>query len=311
MAQLCKDTRGAMLVIPCVLGYTLCTIIYFSNTYTWVASSHAQNCSSQKKKHHLLKPAPIQKTTLPPPPDTPEYVLGFDPYSPEFANELMAVFSQDSLATRLNKNEKSHPKVRTLGIPKKKTLNKKATKAKEKLWIGQVLQDVSKILPFQSNLDLGSNSTSDVYVQLSAAKSWPLFANWNLDTSQTFRYGAQSKNYSETDFNFSQKSNSAELMANQLSVIKTYESQYNWNDKLFMKQKLWLDHQLTYGLYTSGTYNKDKKELEIQSWGPYLGWRLPLWRTWLYLDNDVSYYKDSTATDGYSFNVNLQLEAIF
>ncbi|MBF7682781.1 hypothetical protein I2F27_05465 [Acinetobacter sp. B5B] len=243
--------------------------------------------------------------------ETPEYVLGFDPYSPEFANQLMAVFSKESLANRLKKNEISHTKVRVLGVSKKKNSSKKLTKAKELLWVGQIMQDVSKILPFQSNLDLGSNSTSDVYVQVIAAKSWPLFAHWSLDTTQTFRYGAQSKNYSETDFNFSQKSNTESLMANQLSVIKTYESQYNWSDKLFMKQKLWLNHQLTYGLYTSGIYNKDKKEVEIQSWGPYLGWRLPLWRTWLYLDNDLSYYKDSSATEGYSFNVNLQLEAIF
>lgn len=310
MAQLHNNTCG-VLIIPCILGCTLYTMPVFLSAKTWARLPFNQNSTSHRKKHHVHKPKQVQEPTLPPPPVTPEYVLGFDPYSPEFANELMAVFRQDSLATRLKKNEKAHHKVRTLGTTKKKTSTKKATKAKEKLWIGQILQDVSKVLPFQSNLDLGSNSTSDVYVQVSAAKSWPLFANWNLDTSQTFRYGAQSKNYSETDFNFSQKSTSSDLMSNQLSVIKTYESQYNWSDKLFMKKKLWLDYQLTYGLYTSGLYNKDKKEVELQSWGPYLGWRLPLWRTWLYLDNDISYYKDTTSSDGYNFNVNLQLEAIF
>lgn len=273
--------------------------------------SHKQVCISQRKKHHAKKLVHLPKVVLPLPPKTPEYVLDFDPYSPEFTNELMAVFHQDSLTIRLKKAEHAHSKVRILGVINKKAITKKEAKATERLWINQIMQDVSKILPFQSNLGLGSNSTSDVYIQLSTGKSWPLFADWNLETNQTFRYGAQSKNYAETDFNFSQKSNSAELMANQLSVIKTYESQYNWNDKLFMKKNLWLNHELTYGLYTSGIYNKDTKELELQSWGPYLGWRLPLWRTWLYLNNDISYYKDTTTTKGYSFNINLQIEAIF
>lgn len=263
-----------------------------------------------RKKHRSQQQKKVTQQPIAVPPPQQEYVLGFDPYSPEFADQLMAVFKQDSLSHRLQNNEKKQTKIRTLGARKKKISNK-AAKAQEHRWTSQVMQDISSALPFKSNLDLGSNSKSDVYVELSAAKNWALFSNWTLDASQTFRYGAQSKNFSETDFNFSQKSNATDFFSNQISVIKTYEAQYTWSDKLFLKQNFLHDHQLTYGLYTSGIYDKDKKEVELQNWGPYLGWRIPLWRTWLYLSNDISYYRDNTANDGYSFNANLQLEAIF
>lgn len=267
-------------------------------------------------KHHLCEAKPIQntKSTVPVllPPLTVESVeekpLDFDPYSAAFANQLMTIFGTDSLAYRLANNEKKTVHIRTFGTHKK---NNHKNKAKEKHWINEVMSEVSKILPFQNDINLGSNSNTDVYVELSAEKNWNVFSDWSLDTTQTFRYGAQSKNYSETDFNFSQKRNGEDLAANRFSIIKTYEAEITWNDKLFMKQQFLNEHQLTYGIYTGGVYNEEKKDLELQSWGPYLGWRIPLWKKWIYLDNDISYYKDITATDGYSFSANLQLEAFF
>lgn len=241
-------------------------------------------------------------------PEPIEKPLDFDPYSPTFAQQLMIIFGTNSLAYRLAINEKKVRHLRTFGIHKK---NIHKNKTQEKHWINQVMADVSNILPFQNDINLGSNSNTDVYVQLSAEKNWNIFSDWSLDTTQTFRYGAQSKNYSETDFNFSQKNASDNLASNRFSIIKTYEAEITWNDKLFMKQKFLNEHQLTYGIYTSGIYNEEKKDLELQSWGPYFGWRVPLWKKWLYLDNDISYYKDLTSTEGYSFSANLQLEAFF
>ncbi|ESK38364.1 hypothetical protein P256_01898 [Acinetobacter nectaris CIP 110549] len=235
--------------------------------------------------------------------------LWFDPNSPIFAEQLLAVFGKTSLSLRLQNTEKKTTKKRTLGFQKKKS--KISKKEKERLWVSEVFGEISKLLPFQNGMDIGSNSNSDVYVEVNAEKNWDLFANWKLDASQTFRYASQSKNYSETDFNFTQQRSDKDLASNQFSIVKSYAEEFTWSDKLFMQKKFLDNKSITYGIYTSGIYSKEKKDVELQSWGPYFGWRIPIWRNWVFLENDVSYYRDSTATDGYSFSSNIQLEATF
>ncbi|MEB5476725.1 hypothetical protein [Acinetobacter pollinis] len=272
-------------------------------------AQHRSLTAHKKNKKNTYNNIPLDAAPLEDITAVEEPPLDFDPYSPAFAEQLLEVFGKDSLSLRLQKDEKKHTKQRTLGIHKSK--HKTTKKEKEKLWVSEVFGELSKMLPFENGMDIGSNSTTDVYVQVSAEKNWDLFLNWKLDASQTFRYGAQSRNYSETDFNFTQKSSDTDLASNQFSIVKSYAEEFTWSDKLFMQKEFFGKKRITYGIYTSGIYNKEKKDVELQSWGPYFGWRVPIWRNWIFLEHDISYYRDSTATDGYSFSSNLQFEASF
>lgn len=224
-------------------------------------------------------------------------------------HELLAVFGKSSLNDRMLERQKKEQKPRKFGFKKNKS--KKVQAKQEALWFAKVLEDMKNRLPFDSAMELGSNSNTDVYVEINAQKKWLITPDFNVQAEQTLRYGSESRNYSETQFNFTKKQSTKAFASNNFSIVKTYEETITWDDKLYRQQNLDNDNQLSYGLYSSGVYNKESKDLDIQSWGPYFAWRLPLWRDWVYLENELSYYKDATVTEGYSFSVGLKLEATF
>ncbi|MEB3753194.1 hypothetical protein [Acinetobacter sp. MD2(2019)] len=281
--------------------------IWAKNFDTGLLSAHGlgqSSCKARHSKHYFRRiKAQPEKT------DDNPFAPQFDPNSPELARQLMAVFGEDSLADRTQRTYQAHRVIHKFGFKKSTPTPKK--KPSQKSGIKAVLSDLSKQLPFQSDLNLGSNSNTDVYVELNAQKEWQLSPDLNLNTQQTFRYGAQSKNYSETYFNFTQKQEHHAIASTDLSVTKTYEDTYNWENHLFRKQHISHDQSLTYGLYSNGIYNKEKREIELQNWGPYLAWRRPIWRTWLYLENGISYYEDRSDDNRRTLSTTLQFEMNF
>ena len=169
-------------------------------------------------------------------------------------------------------------------------------------------------LPFSNDINLGSNSDSDVYVQFLAKKQWVLRHDISIDTQQLFRYGSSSKNYSETTFNLNQKLQDNTLFSNQFSLNKSQDEEYYWANRTFQQYQFLKNYRLIYGIYSSGVYDQTKKDWELQLWGPYLSWRRPLWRDWIFIDNQISYYHDMTTTDKelqHIFSTTIQLEANF
>ena len=263
-------------------------------------------CHSTRSKHHRKYRRHRAVTSQ----DNP-FAPQFDPHSPELAQQLMAVFGQDTLVYRAQQSYKKHHPKRKFGVNKSSSKPKKATKPQAD-WLESILSDLSKQLPFQSDINLGSNSNSDVYLEVNAEKNWQINPDFDFNAQQTFRYGAQSRNYSETNFNFTQKQAHEAIASNQLSITKTYDdTTYNWENYLFRKQKINHDQSITYGLYSNGVYNKDKRDVEVQSWGPYFSWRRPLWRDWLYLENGVSYYQDRTDENRHVFSTTVQFDMAF
>ena len=291
--------------------------------FTWLLTSHAtasllqsdlkqlglpparNRCELALWPKQLWHPAPVQISLINL--DAPE----FDPNSPQLLHDLMLPFVQDSLSEKAKKSEQSHRKQRSFGV------NHNHPTARPKVsndthWVKHVVSDLSKMLPFNNDMNLGSNSDSDVYVELNAEKQWELTPKFSFHATQIFRYGSESRNYSETNFNFTQKESKTAFASTQFSVIKTYEETYIWDNHLFRQQQLSNDRRLTYGIYSNGIYDKTKRDLEVQSWGPYLSWRRPLWRNWVYIENEVSYYKDLTSDEGrHIFTTSLQFEANF
>lgn len=302
-----------MLMIHCQFPKFILMAVLISSANCANASVQRQslqsffNLASDQRCHlrhshtkHLWQPASTN-------PDAPE----FNPESPQLIQELMAPFTQDSLAEKALKSEQSHRKPRVFGINHNKTASHKKVST-DSHWVKHVLSDLSKMLPFQNDMNLGSNSDSDVYVELSAEKNWKLSPKFSFNATQTFRYGAESRNYSETHFKLTQQESKTALASTQFSVIKTYDETYTWDNHLFRQQQLPNDRRLTYGIYSNGIYDKTKRDIELQSWGPYLSWRRPLWRKWIYIENEVSYYKDLTSDDGrHIFTTSLQFEANF
>ncbi|WP_336165800.1 selenocysteine synthase [Acinetobacter sp. 161(2023)] len=217
--------------------------------------------------------------------------------------DLMAVFGNDTLWSRATQHK--HP-YKTLGKKKKKdsTSHISVSNPLTASW-----DTISTWMPFENNLDLGSNSESDVYVQFLAKKKWNLRHNFSLDTEQVFRYGSTSRNYTETTLNLTQKMQDNTLFANKFNVNKSENEDYNWGNWTFQQFEFVKDNSLTYGIYGGGVYTKN--DIRLNSWGPYISWRQPIWRDWVFMQNDLNFFNHIDDDPKHQFSVQMNLEANF
>ncbi|KIE85327.1 hypothetical protein [Acinetobacter pittii] len=217
--------------------------------------------------------------------------------------ELMAVFGNDTLWKRATQPEQTY---KAFGKKKKKTSSAQisATNLLSASWA-----TISTWMPFENDLDLGSNSESDVYVQFLAKKKWNLRHNISFDTEQIFRYGSTSRNYTETTLNLTQKMQDKTLFSNKFNVNKSENEDYNWGNWTFQQFEFVKDNSLTYGIYSGGVYTKN--DIRLNSWGPYISWRQPIWRDWIFMQNDLNFFNHIDDDPKHQLSVQINLEANF
>ncbi|KRJ17579.1 hypothetical protein [Acinetobacter pittii] len=217
--------------------------------------------------------------------------------------ELMAVFGNDTLWKRATQPEQTY---KASGKKKKKTSSAQisATNPLSASWA-----TISTWMPFENDLDLGSNSESNVYVQFLAKKKWNLRHNISFDTEQIFRYGSTSRNYTETTLNLTQKMQDNTLFANKFNVNKSENEDYNWGNWTFQQFEFVKDNSLTYGVYSGGVYTKN--DIRLNSWGPYISWRQPIWRDWIFMQNDLNFFNHIDDDPKHQLSVQINLEANF
>ncbi|WP_336941164.1 selenocysteine synthase [Acinetobacter pittii] len=217
--------------------------------------------------------------------------------------ELMAVFGNDTLWKRATQPEQTY---KALGKRKKKNSSTRVSVTNP---LSASWATISTWMPFENDLDLGSNSDSDIYVQFLAKKKWNLRHNISIDTEQIFRYGSTSRNYSETTLNLTQKMQDNTLFANKFNVNKSENEDYNWGNWTFQQFEFVKDNSLTYGVYSGGIYTKN--DIRLNSWGPYISWRQPIWRDWIFMQNDLNFFNHLEDDSKHQLSVQMNLEANF
>ncbi|WP_151988922.1 selenocysteine synthase [Acinetobacter oleivorans] len=217
--------------------------------------------------------------------------------------ELMAVFGNDTLWKRATQPEQTY---KAFGKKKKKTSSTQVSTTNP---LSASWATISTWMPFENNLNLGSNSENDVYVQFLAKKKWNLRHNISLDTEQVFRYGSTSRNYTETTLNLTQKMQDNTLFANKFNVNKSENEDYSWGNWTFQQYQFLKDNHLTYGVYSGGVYTKN--DIRLNSWGPYISWRQPVWRNWLFMQNDLNFFNHIDDDSKHQLSVQMNLEANF
>ena len=221
----------------------------------------------------------------------------------QLSQELMAVFGEDSLWQRAQQP----PPLKKLGKVIKHHQSHKSINTPNP--VSASWGTISSWLPFNNDLDLGSNSNTDIYVQFLAKKQWLLPSGLNLDTAQIFRYGSSSKNYAETNLNLTQNFQQQALFSTQFNLSKTQDEDYTWRNRTFQKLHLLSKDNLSYGIVSEGDY--EKKELRVNQWGPYFSWKRPIWRNWLYMQNDLNYLNVPADKQDNHFSYQMSFEAHF
>lgn len=171
--------------------------------------------------------------------------------------------------------------------------------------------EMSKNLPFKFDADLGLRSGDDLYVRFKAKKDWALQNDFYIHAEQIYRYGIQSENYLRTNLELTYARPEQAFISNQFSL--TYADDQDddlvWDNRLFRQHQFFKNNRFSYGLYSGGYY--DQSNLRLDSWGPFVSWRQPIWREWVFIQADLNYFNQHRDDRNHYLSSFFRMEALF
>lgn len=227
---------------------------------------------------------------------------------PALENRLSVVFGDDSLDNEIQNN---------IAIT-----NENPNSTSDKSIDGKRIRDdnssialrwsqLSKRLPFEVDADLGIRSGSDIYARLKAEKDWTLSNDFYFHAEQIYRYGIDSENYLRTNLELTHARPNQAFLSNQFYITYADEQDddLTWDNRTYRQHQFFQGNRFNYGIYTGGFYNDE--QLRLNSWGPFISWRQPLWREWFYVQGDLNYFNDHREDRSHYPSALVRLEALF
>jgi len=227
---------------------------------------------------------------------------------PTLERKLSLVFGDDSLDNELDNNvaiTNENP-----GNSNDKTLDRQQTRENNSSFALR-WSEFSKYIPFKTDLDLGLRSGDDIYLRLKASKNWKLENDFSFHAEQIYRYGVDSKNYLRTNLELTHARPNQAFLSNQLNLTYSdnQDDDLTWDNSLFRQHQFFHENSFSYGIYTGGFLNN--KDLRLNSWGPFISWRQPLWREWFYVQGNLNYMNDHRNDRSHFISTSIRFEALF
>lgn len=163
------------------------------------------------------------------------------------------------------------------------------------------------------DVDLGVRS-DDVFVRAKWNKEWQLPHDISSRFEQMYRYGTRSEHTLLSTLEFSQPQSAHRRVINRSHLLYTHkgEENLNWGNSLFQQHHWQVKHgtaELNYGLYAGGDIVD--KNPNLNTYGPYVGYRQPVWRDWLFLQGDVSFYNNKLTDRDHHVALFSRVEMVF
>ncbi|MDO4699122.1 MAG: hypothetical protein Q4A69_00340 [Moraxella sp.] len=153
---------------------------------------------------------------------------------------------------------------------------------------------VEKNLGINSDADIGLRS-NDIFLRVQAQKMWQT-GSIHGRAEQSYRYGTKSEHFALSTLEFHRQQSKQRTLYNRSHIAYTHkhdDEQLSWSNSSY-QQHTWQgkhgERSFSYGVYMSGKFDDNKPTLT--TYGPYLSYRQPLWREWLFVQTDISYYND-------------------
>lgn len=162
-----------------------------------------------------------------------------------------------------------------------------------------------------ADVDLGIRRGTDVYLRTKLGKGWQHSDDWSSYAEQIYRYGIKSKHYARSNYALRHQASPTVANVNQTHVQYTHddEEQWSWGNSLYRQHDFAGNKRLNYGVAMGGDIAK--RRADIQYYGPFVGWRQPIGRPWLFAQTELNYYNDKKADRPHHVGVMLRLEALF
>lgn len=172
--------------------------------------------------------------------------------------------------------------------------------------------DIEDQLGVKTDVDVGVRSIDDPYVKVSIDKDWYESNNLDISTDSYYRYGLDSEHYAKGALDLQYGKNKNRFINNRTTVRyrnEDNEERKDWSNDLRQVHYLGHEKQLSYGISASGYFESDKSGLN--SYGPAISYRQPVWREWLYVQTELNYYNDEIEDKDHYPSALLRMEALF
>lgn len=165
----------------------------------------------------------------------------------------------------------------------------------------------------ETDADIGLRS-DDLYLKLRAEKKWAMNHDVYGRFEQVYRYGTDSEHYALSTLEFAQPKSQHRTLINRTHISYAHQDteDVTWGNTFYQQHYLDAKHgtrELSYGLYAGGEFVD--KSAELNTYGPYISYRQPIWRHWLFVQTDLSYYNNKTLDRDHHLGVFNRLEVVF
>ena len=167
-------------------------------------------------------------------------------------------------------------------------------------------------LGVNTDVDIGIRSLDDPYLKVSIDKDWYKSKKLEVTSDSFYRYGLDSEHYVKGGLNLQYGADTNRFINNNTTIRyrnQGEEERKDWDNDLRQVHYLGNEKQLAYGLSASGYFESDKSTLN--SYGPAISYRQPIWREWLYMQTELNYYNDKTEDKDHYPSALLRMEALF
>lgn len=171
--------------------------------------------------------------------------------------------------------------------------------------------DGIKSLGIETDLDLGIRSGADIFLRAKASKTWQHSARYSTRLEQIYRYGINSKHYLRTNFENKFIQSDTAFLNNHTYLEYTHDRDEDtrWGNSLYREHNFAGFKRLNYGISVGGEV--DSKKFDLTYYGPFVTYRQPIWREWLFIQPELSFYNNLKLDRHHYLNTFVRLEAIF
>ena len=164
----------------------------------------------------------------------------------------------------------------------------------------------------ESDLDGGIRSRGDIFGRLRISKLWVWNDTYSTRLEQIYRYGHKSRHYLRTNLENKFIDGETTFIMNhsyfEYKNRKKDERRY-WGNSLYRQHDFGNMKTFNYGLYVGGRL--DRNHSKLNSWGPFVTYRQPIYKDWLFIKPEISFYNDRDNDYSHYIRTFVRIEAIF
>lgn len=228
---------------------------------------------------------------------------------PTLKQHVSVVFGDEDLDNQSRDNNQLHRNYKTPLKQDKKYDTKQSRNDNASLALRWSKQ--AKEIGIDTDLDLGIRSGADIFLRFKAAKTWQHNDVFSTRLEQIYRYGINSKHYLRTNLE-NKFIRTEQLFINNHTFL---EYKHDIDEEIFWGNSLYQQHdfdgykRLNYGLFVGGEIQN--KKADISHYGPFINWRQPIWREWLFIQPELHYYNDKKQDRKHHLGAFFRIEAVF